>query len=119
MLSAYQANTPAAPGTSMFQASVTGLPMFSESSSASSSRLAIISSLSLSSTALRSRGAMRAQGPLSKAWRAERTAASISAAPQAATLASRRLVAGSMEAKVAPSAAATRRPSIRALSMKV
>ncbi|MNR03843.1 hypothetical protein D3C85_1197600 [compost metagenome] len=101
----------------MFQASITGLPMFSESSRASSSRWASISSARRSSTFLRSTGAMRAQGPSLKARRAVRTARSTSASPQAATRASNWLVAGLIESKVSPEAAATWRPPISALSL--
>ncbi|MNH13661.1 hypothetical protein D3C79_732410 [compost metagenome] len=95
---------------------MTGLPMFSESSRASSSRWAMISSARRSSTFLRSPGAMRGHGPCSKALRALATARSTSAWPQAVTWASTLLVAGLMAAKVAPSCALTGLPSISALA---
>ncbi|MNQ66011.1 hypothetical protein D3C85_804880 [compost metagenome] len=117
-LSPYQANTWAAPGTSMFQASITGLPMLNESSSASSSRWASINCDRRSNTALRSIGAMRAQGPWANARRALRTARSTSCSPQAATSASTWPVAGLITANRALSTASQGAPSISAVSIK-
>jgi hypothetical protein len=102
----------AAEGMSTFSESEMGLPMSSVSNNASSSRFASMRSASLSSTFLRTFGGCCAQLPRLKAPRELATARSTSSCSPAAMAPSDRPVAGLMLSKVAPLAAATKRPSM-------
>ncbi len=93
--------------TSTWRASVTGLPMSSDSSSASSSPCVSISRANFSSTFLRWVGFALAQAPVSKLRRAAATARSISSLPPSATFASTRPSIGLTQSKVLPLAAST------------
>ncbi|MNQ68687.1 hypothetical protein D3C85_832500 [compost metagenome] len=112
--SACQRMVLAVSGMSMPKHSPTGLPASSDSSTASSRRLASIRSAKRIITALRSAGANLDQTPASKAARAACTAASMSSASQAATSVSTWPVAGLRVLKVVPELAATKRPSMKA-----
>src|SRR5882724_480007 len=114
MASAYQAMQRALAGTSTDRLYWMGLPTSSVSSSASSSWAARIFSAKRCSTFLRAAGDCPAQRLSSKAWRADATAESMSAAWPRATSARVRPSSGEMQSKVFPAAAATRLPPITA-----
>ena len=92
-------------------AEASGLPLSSDSSSASSSPFALISSASAYISPARFDGETLRSGP-SSAARAAATARSTSSAPAWATSQIGSPVAGSMVAKVRPSAASGRSPPI-------
>ena len=93
-------------------AAASGLPLSSDSSSASSSPLALISSASAYMSPARFEGETLRSGP-SSAARAAATARSTSSAPAWATSQIGSPVAGSIVSKVRPSAASGRSPPIR------
>ena len=93
--------------TSTWRASVTGLPMSSASSSASSSPCFSISWANFSSTFLRWVGFAFAHAPASKLRRAAATARSMSSPPPSATFARTRPSMGLTQSKGLPLAAST------------
>src|SRR5271169_6305097 len=102
----------AASGTSAALATASGLPLSSDSSSASSPAYFEIRSPMRQMILPRSEGVMVAHGPDSRARRAACTAASMSALSPSATCAITLPVAGFVTSKVLPEAAPTHLPLI-------
>src|SRR5438874_2505591 len=102
----------AASGTSATRATAIGLPLSSDSSSASSSVYFEMRSPIRHTTFARSEGVIAGQGPDSNARRAARTAASISALSPSAVRAMVAPVAGFLTSKVIPEAAGSHFPSV-------
>src|ERR1700687_5691799 len=102
----------AASGTSAARATAFGLPLSSDSSSASSSVYFEMRSPIRHRTLLRSEGVIAGQGPDSSARRAARTAASISALSASAARAMVAPFAGFLTSKVLSETAAVHLPSI-------
>src|SRR6202163_334060 len=102
----------AASGTSAARATAFGLPLSSDSSSASSSVYFEMRSPIRHRILLRSEGDIAGQGPDSSARRAARTAASISALSASAARAMVAPFAGFLTSKVFSEAAASHLPSI-------
>src|ERR1700674_5379491 len=102
----------AASGTSATRATAIGLPLSSDSSSASSSVYFEMRSPIRHRILLRSEGVIAGQGPDSNARRAARTAASISALSASAARAMVAPFAGFLTSKVLSEAAASHLPSI-------
>src|SRR2546421_9574754 len=102
----------AASGTSATRATALGLPLSSDSSSASSSVYFEMRSPTRHTILLRSEAVIAGQGPDSKARRAARTAASISALSPSAARAIVAPFAGFLTSKVFSEAAGSHLPSI-------
>ena len=102
----------AASGTSATRATAIGLPLSSDSSSASSSVYFEMRSPIRHTTRARSEGVIAGQGPDSNARRAARTAVSISALSPSAARAMVAPVAGFLTSKVIPVAAGSHLPSM-------
>jgi len=106
-------NSSAASGTSAPRATVSGLPLSSDSSWASSSRRCSMRSPRRQISFARSAGSIRLHGPASNAARAAATALSMSTASPSAAWAMTSPVDGSWTANVFPDAAGTHCPPIR------
>src|SRR5258708_5438546 len=108
--------------TSAARAIVTGLPLSSDSSSASSSAYFMMRSPMRQTSLPRSDGVIAGHGPVSNARRAADTARSTSSLSPSATRATTSPVAGLVTSNVLPDAAGTHLPSIKSclgLAMKL